>query len=397
MPSSNAWADVSDLRDLRGRLSDEQVSMLHDVGDVLDVGVLVVDRNLVVTGWNGWLERATRKRSTSVVGRPVSEVEPNLRPSSYAALEQAVQGMTVLLSHRLHEYLIDIPSPPGLDRFSRMQQSVRILPVQSADGTVTGAAALIQDVTERVAHEQELRSAMEEAQGANKVKSEFLAAMSHELRTPIGAMSAYADLLADGIFGEVSPEQREPLVRIKSVGQHLLGIVEQILTFARIEAGRETVRAEDVDAVRVCREAIVAVEPLVAKKQLALSTLFASEEIPMRTDAVKLRQILINLLGNAVKFTQRGAIGIEVTTPTSDDISFAIRDTGPGIAPSDLARIFDPFIQASASHNRSHGGTGLGLSVSRELTRLLGGDLVVSSELGAGSIFTVTLPRHATA
>ncbi len=278
-----------------------------------------------------------------------------------------------------------------------MQQNIRILPVQAADGVVIGAAALIQDVTERVAREQELRFAMETAQSANKVKSEFLAAMSHELRTPIGAMSAYADLLADGIFGKVSPTQREPLGRIKSVGQHLLGIVEQILTFARIEAGRETAQATDADAVRITREAIFAVEPLVAKKCLALNTVFSADEIPMRTDPVKLRQILINLLGNAVKFTQQGGITIEVRTPTSDTVSFAIRDTGPGIAPTDLARIFDPFIQASASHSRSHEGTGLGLSVSRELTRLLGGDLVVSSELGVGSVFTVTLPRETTA
>ncbi len=394
MPSSNVWADVGDLR---GRLSDEQVSTLHDLGDVLDVGVLVVDRSLVVTGWNAWLERATGKRATSVIGRPLSEVEPNLKPSSRAALEQAAQGTTVLLSQRLHGYLLDIPSLSELDQVSRMQQNIRILPVQAADGVVIGAAALIQDVTERVAREQELRFAMETAQSANKVKSEFLAAMSHELRTPIGAMSAYADLLADGIFGKVSPTQREPLGRIKSVGQHLLGIVEQILTFARIEAGRETAQATDADAVRITREAIFAVEPLVAKKCLALNTVFSADEIPMRTDPVKLRQILINLLGNAVKFTQQGGITIEVRTPTSDTVSFAIRDTGPGIAPTDLARIFDPFIQASASHSRSHEGTGLGLSVSRELTRLLGGDLVVSSELGVGSVFTATLPRETTA
>ena len=392
MHSSNAWVDVGDLR---GRLSDEQVSTLHDLGDVLDVGVLVVDRSFIVTGWNPWLERATGKRAGSVIGRPLSDVEPSLRPSSRAALEQAVQGTTVLLSHSLHGYFIDIPSPAGHDQFSRMQQSVRILPVQSADGAVTGAAALIQDVTERVMREQELRSAMETAQSANKVKSEFLAAMSHELRTPIGAMSAYADLLADGIFGEVSAAQREPLGRIKSVGQHLLGIVEQILTFARIEAGRETARAIDADAVRITREAIVAVEPLVAKKSLALNSSFSADAIPMRTDPVKLRQILINLLGNAVKFTQRGTITIEVMTPTSDTVSFAIHDTGPGIAPADLARIFDPFVQASSSHSRSHEGTGLGLSVSRELTRLLGGDLVVSSEVGVGSVFTATLPRQA--
>jgi signal transduction histidine kinase len=278
-----------------------------------------------------------------------------------------------------------------------MQQSVRILPVFSDDGEERGAAALIQDVTERVTREEELRTAMEAAQIANKVKSDFLASMSHELRTPIGAMSAYADLLTDGIFGEISNAQREPLRRIKNVGNHLLGIVEQILTFARIEAGREIVRPTEIDAVSITKDAMIAVEPLVSKKHLSLTSEFSVPSMPMRTDAVKLRQILINLLGNAVKFTQTGGISISVSSPSDETVAFEIKDTGPGIAPGDLVRIFEPFTQVSGSLSRSHEGTGLGLSVSRELTRLLGGDIVVASELGAGSVFTAILPRQTSA
>jgi PAS domain S-box-containing protein len=392
MLSPNALADAVD----RGvRLSEDQTATLQTLGDVLDVGVLCVDQNLVVTGWNEWLERVTGKRATGVVGRPIAEVDPQLRATSRSALEQAVRGTTVVMSQRLHGYLIAIPSPTGHDRFTYMQQSVRIMPISSEDGEERGAAALIQDVTERVTREEELRTAMEAAQIANKVKSDFLASMSHELRTPIGAMSAYADLLTDGIFGEVSEMQREPLVRIKSVGGHLLGIVEQILTFARIEAGRETVRAEDVDAVAVTQEAMVAVEPMVSRKQLTLTSEFVAPSIPIKTDAVKLRQILINLLGNAVKFTQKGGIAVSVSMPSEGTVAFEIKDTGPGIESYDLVRIFDPFTQASGSLSRSHEGTGLGLSVSRELTRLLGGDLVVKSEVGVGSVFTATLPRIA--
>ena len=371
--------------------------MLQTLGDVLDVGVLCVDPNLTVTGWNEWLERATGRRASVVVGRPLTEVEPQLRPTSRSALEQAVRGTTVVMSQRLHGYLLPIPLPSGVERFAYMQQSVRILPVFSEDGAERGAAALIQDVTERVTREEELRTAMEAAQIANKVKSDFLASMSHELRTPIGAMSAYADLLTDGIFGEVSEVQREPLMRIKSVGNHLLGIVEQILTFARIEAGRETVHPTDTDAVAITKEAMVAVEPLATRKRLSLACQFATPSIPMRTDAIKLRQILINLLGNAVKFTRTGGISISVSLPTNNAVAFEIRDTGPGIAPQDLERIFDPFTQVSGSLSRSHEGTGLGLSVSRELTRLLGGDIVVKSEVGAGSVFTAILPRDASA
>ena len=394
MPSPS---DLADAVDRGARLSEDQMVMLQTLGDVLDVGVLCVDPRLVVTGWNDWLERATGKRASTVVGRPLADVDPQLRASSRSALEQAVRGTTIFMAQRLHGYLIAIPSPAALGRFTHMQQSVRILPVYSDDGEERGAAALIQDVTERVTREEELQTAMEAAQIANKVKSDFLASMSHELRTPIGAMSAYADLLTDGLYGEVSDSQREPLGRIKSVGKHLLGIVEQILTFARIEAGRETVHATEIDAVGVTQEATVAVEPMVAKKRLSLTTEFVAAAIPMRTDAVKLRQILINLLGNAVKFTQEGGITITVSSPNDETVAFEIRDTGPGIAPNDLARIFDPFTQASGSLSRSHEGTGLGLSVSRELTRLLGGDLDVKSELGVGSVFTATLPRHASA
>jgi PAS domain S-box-containing protein len=394
MPSLN---DLADAVERGARLSEDQMVTLQTLGDVLDVGVLCVDPQLIVTGWNDWLERATGKRASSVVGRPLADVEPQLRPTSRSALEQAVRGTTVVMSQRLHGYLIAIPAHTGLERFAHMQQSVRILPVFSDDGEERGAAALIQDVTERVTREEELRTAMEAAQIANKVKSDFLASMSHELRTPIGAMSAYADLLTDGIFGEVSDAQREPLQRIKNVGNHLLGIVEQILTFARIEAGRETVRATDIDAIGITKEATMAVEPLVSKKHLSLTSEFAAPSIPMRTDAVKLRQILINLLGNAVKFTQAGGISITVSLPSDEMVAFEIKDTGPGIAPQDLARIFDPFTQVSGSLSRSHEGTGLGLSVSRELTRLLGGDIIVSSELGVGSVFTAILPRHASA
>jgi signal transduction histidine kinase len=379
-------------RRIRGNA--ERTLSIRDAGDLLDVGVLTVDGALIITGWNDWLERVTGKRARDVIGRALTDVEPTLRADARAALEQAVNGATVVLSQRLHGYFLDIPLPAGHGALARMQQSVRLVPLDATESSERGAVVLIQDVTERVARELELRAAKEAAEAANTAKSNFLAAMSHELRTPIGAVSAYADLLADGMFGDVSPQQGEPLRRIKTVSNHLLAIVEQILTFARIEAGRETVQLADADAVRTVREAIVAVEPLLTKKTLVLDCQVPSDAIPMRTDVVKLRQVLINLLGNAVKFTQRGRIVVRVATPSPDTVSFSVADTGPGIAPDDLARIFEPFVQASQTLNRAHEGTGLGLSVSRELIRLLGGDLSVTSELGVGSIFTATVPRR---
>lgn len=382
------------MGDAQSRVRVGHTSRLAEIGDILDVGVLTLDGALVVTGWNHWLELATGKRAADVVGRPLLATEPHLRPRARNALEQAVNGTTVIMSQPLHGYLLDIPAPAGTGTILRMQQSVRVLPIYGDDGTPQGAVALIQDVTERVAREDELREAMVAAQTSNQAKSNFLAAMSHELRTPIGAVSAYVDLLSDGIVGSVTDQQRAHLLRIKMVAAHLLAIVEEILTFARIDAGREQVRISDADAGQLARDAILAVEPLVKKKGLDLRYDLPSAPVPMKTDPVKVRQILINLLGNAVKFTSHGSIAVHVTaSPSGSSVAFAIADTGHGIAAADLERIFEPFVQVSASHSRSHEGTGLGLAVSREFARLLGGDVTVTSEVGLGSVFTATFQR----
>jgi PAS domain S-box-containing protein len=376
------------------RFRADQASAMQLIGDILEVGVLSIDRSFTVTGWNQWLEAATGKVAADVIGQSITVVDPNLRPAARSALQQALDGSPVLLSHRLHGHLLDMPARRGTERYTRMQQSARIIPVYGADGTPSGAVALIHDVTERVAREEDVREALAAAQAANLAKSNFLAAMSHELRTPIGAMSAYADLLKDGILGSVTDVQHEHLLRIKTVASHLLGIVGEILTFARIEAGREQVRLVDADGVQLTREAILAVEPLVTKRGLVLRFDLPAAPVPMRTDPVKVRQILINLLGNAVKFTAAGHVFVAVT-PSADGatVAFRIADSGQGIAADDLGRIFEPFVQISKSYSRTHEGTGLGLSVSRMLARLMGGDLTVESELGVGSAFTAVLPR----
>src|SRR6185437_6253605 len=237
---------------------------LEQIGDALDVGMLGVDRQLVVTMWNHWLESATGRSAADAIGRRLDEIDPTLTSASRSALERAAGGTMVVLSQRLHGYLIEISAAGGYEGIRHMQQSVRILPVAGTDGQPAGALALIRDVTERVAQENELRAAMEAAQQANRAKSDFLAAMSHDLRTPIGAMSTYADLLSQGMFGDVTELQREKLLRIKQVGGQLLSIVDEILTFARIEAGREPVHREHLEASQLVRDAVLSVEPLIA-------------------------------------------------------------------------------------------------------------------------------------
>ena len=373
-------------------LSAAQSDVMAQLGGLLNVGVLVVDEQLVVTGWNDWLHRATGRPPESVIGRPLPEVEPTLRPAAIAAFQRAIDGAVVVMSQALHGYLIDAPPPPGHEQLERMQQSVRILPLADAATGRRGAAAFIEDVTERVASMDALHVALQKAEAANEAKTNFLAAMSHELRTPIGAMSGYAELLEQEIFGPVSDVQRVHLLRIRSVASHLVSIVEEILTFARLNAKREEPVIQDADACTLAAEALAAVEPLALKKGLAIAVRECAASIPMKTDMVKIRQILINLLGNAVKFTERGSITLEVAPVDGGTaVAFNVIDTGPGIAPKDLQRIFDPFVQLK-TYNAKPGGTGLGLAVSIELARLLGGDIMVTSELGVGSRFSTVIP-----
>jgi len=356
-------------------LSAGQSDVMAQLGSLLNVGVLVVDEQLLITGWNDWLHRATGRAPETVIGRPLPDVEPGLRPPAVAAFQRAIDGSVVVMSQALHGYLIAAPPPAGHEGMERMQQSVKILPLADPATGSRGAAAFIEDVTERVARMEALRNALDEAETANQAKTSFLTAMSHELRTPIGAVSGYADLLAREIFGPVTDVQRTHLQRIKAVSSHLLSIVEEILTFARLNAKREEPVLTETDACALAADALTAVEPLAVSKGLRISLRTCAPSIALKTDVVKVRQILINLLGNAVKFTERGSIELEVSMLAGDDaVSFTVIDTGPGIATADMQRIFDPFVQLK-SQNSKPGGTGLGLAVSLELARLLGGDI----------------------
>lgn len=374
-------------------LSAASSEVIAHLGSLLNVGVVAVDENLLITGWNEWLQRATGKSAEAVVGRPLQEVDPTIRPAALAAFQRAVDGAVVVMSQALHGYLIDAPPPPGFESMGRMQQSVRILPLVEATGSGRGAAAFIEDVTERVAREEALRAALAEAETANQAKTSFLTAMSHELRTPIGAISGYADLLANDILGPVSETQRDHLTRIKNVAAHLLNIVEEILTFARLNARREEVVLTETDACALAADALMAVEPLATRKGLRIVKRTPAESLPIKTDAVKIRQILINLLGNAVKFTEKGSVDLEIADDEREGlVRFHVIDTGPGIKAADVERIFEPFVQIQSRQGKPQ-GTGLGLAVSRELARLLGGDITVTSEVGVGSRFTTAIPR----
>ena len=231
------------------------------------------------------------------------------------------------------------------------------------------------------------------AEQANRAKSEFLAVMSHELRTPLNAIGGYAELMELGIHGQVTPQQREALVRIQRSQRMLLGLINQVLNYARIETGNVRYNLGPCPLGDALRSAQGLVAPQLREKGLRFESPRIGDDVVVQADGEKLQQIVLNLLTNAVKFTERdGMVRLDVA---ADDAVVHVRvvDTGIGIAAEKLEIIFDPFVQVDANYTRTRDGVGLGLAISRDLARGMGGDLSVSSVEGEGSTFTLTVPR----
>jgi len=242
----------------------------------------------------------------------------------------------------------------------------------------------------------EAESARAEAERANNSKTDFLAVMSHELRTPLTAIMGYEELLSDGITGPVTELQRQQLGRINASARHLLGLIDEILTFARVDIGRERVRWESMSVNHTLGDAAALVEPMAAAKNIHFYVHLLEEDQAIQTDGTKLRQMLVNLLSNAIKFTDKGEVRVNCVIE-SNQLEVRIADTGVGIPADNIENIFEPFWQAEQVATRKTGGTGLGLSVTRKLARLLGGDVTVASRVGEGTTFVLTLPMKAPA
>jgi signal transduction histidine kinase/CheY-like chemotaxis protein len=249
---------------------------------------------------------------------------------------------------------------------------------------------LVERVAERT---RELERANRELTRAARLKDEFLANMSHELRTPLTAVLGLAEALRDRVYGELNEKQIRALETIERSGAHLLALINDILDISRIEAGKLELEILPVSPAGVCEAGLRMVRGAAEKKRVTLVSRLEADPGAFPADERRLRQILVNLLSNAVKFTPEGGMVTLTVAGDSERIRFSIRDTGIGIAPEDMERIFEPFTQLDGGFSRFQEGTGLGLALVRRLIHLHGGDLSVESEPGEGSVFTVALPR----
>ncbi|HET7621421.1 MAG TPA: PAS domain S-box protein [Gemmatimonadaceae bacterium] len=350
-----------------------------------------------------------------LVGRPLTEALPEVRE----------QGFLQILDHVLEtgETFVGTEVPVMILRSPGAAPEKRVItfvyqPLMEVDGSRSGIFVHGVDMTEQVLARSELEAvrleadeARRRAEEANMARSQFLTMMSHELRTPLNAIGGYAQLLELGVRGPVTNEQKSDLARIQGAQQHLLGLINSVLNFAKLEAGHVHYDMADVPLMASLENVETLVAPQMRARGLGY-TLRADpalagdpRSIDVRADAEKLRQIMVNLLTNATKFTEPGG-SVTVTVSdvvgeSADDgasagmVAITVTDTGIGIAPTRLESIFEPFVQVNRRLSSSDEGIGLGLAISRDLARAMDGDLVVRSELGAGSAFTLLLPRVA--
>jgi len=366
------------------------------------------------------LPRMWRGRSPSYVASSVADVLVTLVRADVVYLRLAGEVQTETLEEcrprgtSLADDLgpiDDYPESSTSEITTDAGQTLRVFrigpQIESVRGTVLLGAARSDFPTEiesflaRIAVEQAMLAVhsarlVERLTAANSAKAAFLATMSHELRTPLNAIIGYSELLQTGISGSVSEQQRTHMHRIDAAARHLIELIEGILNFARVDAGKEEVRVVSAALGDVADSVVSLVEPLARSKKLTLDVDVERRDTPLHTDCAKLRQILLNLLSNAVKFTARGGITLRARVD-GRDIVWTVSDSGIGIAAEDLPHIFEPFRQVGHVHTTRPPGTGLGLSVSRSLARLLGGDVTVESTPLRGSTFTLRHPAYTSA
>ena len=364
-------------------------AMVRWLNDLAQQGIFTTDVDLVIRGWNRWLEMNSGLTSGAVVGLPLFEVFPELVQRGFDDFyRQAAQGHVQVLSQRFHRCLIRMPVPLGLP-FSEMQQSARIAPLYR-EGKIVGTVTVIDDVTERVAREADLRVAKDAAEQANQAKDEFLATLAHELRTPLNNILGWMHILRTR-----PPDQSLLEKALNSIEQNTVmqtRLVEDLVDIARIAAGKIAIENVEVDLGSTIRSTLESILQSCELKGINFETSGIDDLVTVAGDSKRIQQILSNLLNNAVKFTAAGgSIFVELRT-SRHHAEIRVKDTGVGIKPEFLPHIFERFQQADHPKDTNQ-GLGLGLDIVKRLVELHGGAIRAHSEgEGRGTMFTVRLP-----
>jgi signal transduction histidine kinase len=343
--------------------------------------------------WARELERRQPPDWTALTGLPrvlregVTEFYPVIDDAMLVASARSPEELALLREIGFTAYLC-VP----LRARGRVMGAITLCMTESGRHYDAADRLLAEELAHRAGLAVEHAELYREAQQANAAKTQFLAVMSHELRTPLNAIGGYAELLALGIRGPVTTAQGEDLERIRRSQQHLLTLINDVLDFARIEAGQARFRIDDVRVGEVLDGVLPLVAPQAGAKRQALDAGGCDPRLVLRADAEKVRQVLLNLLSNAIKFTGPGGRIALRCVPQGAWLALAVHDTGIGIPADRSGSIFEPFVQVQSGLTRTAEGTGLGLAISRDLARGMGGDLTVESTPGEGSTFTLTLP-----
>lgn len=412
-----------------GSSSDAWLAAIVESSDDAIVGKTL---DSIIRSWNHAAEKMFGYKPEEIIGRSVRTIiPPELQYEEDEILARLSRGQRID-----HFETVRLRSDG-----KRIDVSLSVSPIRDRDGRIVGAAKIARDVSEakrllkaerdlseqlqntaaeleqQVEESQALQEELEQtnedlaralsdaqrakhaaekaraqAEEANAAKSQFLATMSHELRTPLNAIAGYVDLLSIGVRGPVTPEQEIDLGRIKRSQQTLLRLIDDVLSFAKLESGRTVYDFENVALSELLGSLETFIAPRLNQKGLSYELHLCEANVTAVIDRAKVEQILLNLLSNAVKFTDSG--GIEVSCHADDEtVRVAVRDTGRGIDSRSLESIFEPFVQGERSLTHSVEGTGLGLAISRQLARGMSGDVLAESTPGEGSTFTLALPR----